>query len=121
MSTQINYLEHVLKATNGALFANLHIYSQLVGVSKQTAHNQLHLGTFPLRTVHIGRTVAVKAVDLANFLETGIRQSDPPQKKTKRGAPRKYSTAQRDVAAREKRERGERRAAKASRGEGASA
>ena len=120
MSTQINYLDHVLKATNGALFANLLIYSQLVGVSKQTAHNQLHLGTFPLRTVHIGRTVAVKAVDLANFLETGIRQSDPPPKRTGRGAPRKYSLAQRAVAAKEKSERSKRRAARASQEEGVS-
>lgn len=106
MSIIIDYLEHVLKATNGALFANLVIYSRLVGISKQTAHNQLALGTFPLNAVRLGRTVVVRAVDLAKFLENGIRQSDPPPKRAVRvGAPRKYSLAQRVAAAREKKER----------------
>jgi len=110
MSGLIDYLDHVLKATNGALFANLLIYSRLVGISKQTAHNQLHLGTFPLKTVHLGRTVVVRAVDLAQFLENGIRQSEPPPKRAGRaGAPRKYSLAQRAAAARGKKEREEKK------------
>ncbi len=111
MSGHIDYLDHVLKATDGALFANLLIYSRLVGISKQTAHNQLHLGTFPLKTVHLGRTVVVRAVDLAQFLENGIRQSEPPQKNAGQlGAPRKYSQAQRTAAIKSKKERAAKRA-----------
>ncbi len=106
MSSHIDYLDHVLKATSGALFVNLLIYSQLVGVSKQTSHNQLHLGTFPLKTVRLGRTVVVRAVDLAQFLETGIRQAEPPPNgRGLLGAPRKYSQAQRSTARKEKLER----------------
>ena len=113
MSIIIDYLEHVLKATGGAFFVNLFIYSQLVGISKQTAYNQLQLGTFPLKTVRLGRTVAIRAIDVATFLETGIRQSDPPQTKKSvgRGAPRKYSSAQRAAAVREKTERAEKNTA----------
>lgn len=107
----LNYLDYVLKATDGALFANLLTYAKLVGISKQTAHNQLHLRTFPLNTVYLGRNVVVRAADLARFLETGIRQSEPPPKRAGRvGAPRKYSLAQRVAAAREKDARADKKA-----------
>ena len=67
----MNYLDYVLEKSEGALFVRLPIYASLVGCGLQTARNQLAKGTFPLQVVKLGRTVAVKAVDLAEFLETG--------------------------------------------------
>lgn len=90
----MNYLEYVLAKTGGALFVRLDTYAQLVGLNKQTPHNQIHHGSFPLPIFRIGRTVTVKAVDLALFLETGIAPAGA-QSKRGPGRPRKYSDAAR--------------------------
>lgn len=92
----MNYLDYVLAKTGGALFVRLDTYAQLVGLNKQTPHNQIHHGSFPLPVFRIGRTVTVKAVDLALFLETGVAPAsvDTPPKRGP-GRPRKYSDASR--------------------------
>ena len=56
--------------------------------------------------VRIGRSVFVKAVDLANFLETGLRRgvvgtsvTGPVQVSRRLGRPRKYTEVARVLAA----------------------
>jgi hypothetical protein len=98
----MNILDYVLKKTDGALFVRMEIYAACVGISKQTARNQISAKTFPLPLVRIGRSVFVKALDLANFLETGIspRAASEVQSAPRRpGRPRKYSEAARNQAA----------------------
>ena len=114
----MDYLDYVLKKTDGALFVRMENYAALVGISKQTARNQVSSKTFPLPLVRIGRSVFVKALDLATFLETGIgpsgavsqNQSTEPRRP---GPKRKYTEAARRQAAARARAR-----ATATRGEG---
>lgn len=92
----MDYLDYVLKKTDGALFVRMENYAALVGISKQTARNQISSRTFPLPVVRIGRSVFVKAVDLALFLETGVSPCDAtaePAAPRRRGRPRKYAKA----------------------------
>lgn len=94
----MDYLDYVLKKTDGALFVRMENYAALVGISKQTARNQISARTFPLPLVRIGRSVFVKAVDLAFFLETGVSPCDAtaePAAPRRRGRPRKYAKAAR--------------------------
>ena len=101
----MNYLEYVLKKTDGALFVRIDNYAALVGISRQTARNQISNHTFPLPIVRIGRCVFVKALDLANFLETGVGQTQFASSPRRPGRPRKYPQAQRAAATKKKNER----------------
>ena len=103
----MDYLSYVLEKTSGALFVRMENYAALVGISPQTARNQVSNRTFPLPLVRIGRSVFVKALDLATFLETGVSPraasstTDPaPASQPRRpGRPRKYSEKARGQAA----------------------
>jgi len=88
----MDILEHVLKLTDGALFARLDVYAKLTGQAKQTCHNQISHGTFPLPLVRIGKFKAVRVTDLARYLETGEPPARPDAEPAvkKVGRPRKY-------------------------------
>jgi hypothetical protein len=90
----LDFLQHVLKLTDGALFARLDVFAKLTGQAKQTCHNQISHGTFPLPLVRVGKFQTVRVCDLARYLETGETPAPPagvgPAAPKKVGRPRKY-------------------------------
>jgi hypothetical protein len=84
---------------DGRILLPLDEAARALGIAEKTIRNQLVYGSFPIRTVKIGRRRLVVVADLLRYIaggDTPAEQADPaaqPEPRRQRGRPRKYQAA----------------------------
>jgi len=81
---------------NGRALLPLNEAGQILGVGEKTIRNQLVRGTFPIRTVKIGRRRLVVVEDLLRYISVSPAEAGStaqPESRRGRGRPRKTTTA----------------------------